>query len=124
MSGLANLRDPRRFGPWLRTIVVRTARRFKTASSAQKGIGAPALPDAEAPAPGEGLEQQELTALIREAVASLPAIFREAISLFYFEGYSVEDAARFLGVPAIRIIRSERLQMRSAQHCRSFVHGR
>ena len=41
-----------------------------------------------------------MTALIREAVASLPAIFREAISLFYFEGYSVEDAARFLGVPA------------------------
>jgi predicted DNA-binding protein (UPF0251 family) len=48
----------------------------------------------------ENLEQQELAALIREAVASLPAILREAISLFYFEGYSVEDAARFLGVPA------------------------
>jgi len=53
MSGLADLRDPDRFGPWLRTIVVRTARRFKTASSTQKSIEPQALPDAEAPAPGE-----------------------------------------------------------------------
>jgi len=100
MSGLADLRDTQRFGPWLRTIVVRTARRFKSASSARKGIQPQALANTEAAAPGENLEQQELAALIREAVASLPAILREAISLFYFEGYSVEDAARFLGVPA------------------------
>jgi RNA polymerase sigma factor (sigma-70 family) len=100
MSGLADLRDTQRFGPWLRTIVIRTARRMRTASSARKGIEPQALADTEAAAPGENLEQQELAALIREAVASLPAILREAISLFYFEGYSVEDAARFLGVPA------------------------
>jgi RNA polymerase sigma factor (sigma-70 family) len=100
MSGLADLRDPQRFGPWLRTIVVRTARRFKIASSATKGIEPQALPDTETAAPGENLEQQELAVLIREAVGSLPGVLREAISLFYFEGYNVEEAARFLGVPS------------------------
>ncbi len=100
MSSLADLRDPQRFGPWLRTIVVRTARRFRHASSVRKRIEPHAPTDAETASPGENLEQQELAALIREAVGSLPATLREAISLFYFEGYSVEDAARFLGVPA------------------------
>ncbi len=99
MDSLASLRDPQRFGPWLRTIVLRTARRIKAASSAPKSIVPEALSDAEAAAPGERLEQQELAAMIREAVGSLPAILREVISLYYFEGYSVEDAARFLGVP-------------------------
>lgn len=97
MGSLANLRDPERFGPWLRTIVVRTARRLKTASSTRHKTEPQPAPDAQTP--GQRLEQQELAALIREAVGSLPAILREAVSLFYFEGYSVEEAARFLGVP-------------------------
>lgn len=50
-------------------------------------------------APGERLEQQELAALIREAVEGLPATNREAICLYYYKGYDVADAARFLGVP-------------------------
>jgi predicted DNA-binding protein YlxM (UPF0122 family) len=45
------------------------------------------------------LEQRELAALIHEAVASLSATLREAMSLFYFEGYSLKEAARFLDVP-------------------------
>lgn len=97
IDGITGLRDPTRFGPWLRTIVVRTTRRLKTSVPHRikpQGRSEPYT------APSERLERQELAALIREAVASLPGELREAICLYYFEGYGVEDAARFLGVPA------------------------
>jgi RNA polymerase sigma factor (sigma-70 family) len=95
VENLASLRDPQRFGPWLRTIVIRTARRLRP----QKRISPETASNLEIAAPGERLEQQELAALIREAVEGLPATVREAICLYYYEGYSVADAARFLGVP-------------------------
>lgn len=100
MESLASLRNPQRFGPWLRTIVIRTARHSQTAGSRGSGVSSDALPGSEVPAPGERLEQRELAALIREAVEGLPATNREAICLYYYEGYDVADAARFLGVPA------------------------
>jgi len=99
MDGLAKLRDPERFGPWLRIIVIRTARRMRKAASGSSGFDPEAQPDPEAAMPAQRLEQQELVALIREAVEGLPAMLREAVSLFYFEGYGVEDAARFVDVP-------------------------
>ncbi len=40
-----------------------------------------------------------MTLMIHEAVGNLSEKSREAIGLFYFEGYSVEEAARFLDVP-------------------------
>lgn len=100
MESLASLRDPQRFGPWLRTIVIRTARHSQTAESRRSGVSSNAPAGTEAPAPGERLERRELAALIREAVEGLPAANREAICLYYYEGYDVADAARFLGVPA------------------------
>jgi RNA polymerase sigma factor (sigma-70 family) len=95
VENLASLRSPQRFGPWLRTIVIRAARRLRP----QKRISPETASDLEIAAPGERLEQQELAALIREAVEGLPATGREAICLYYYEGYSVADAARFLDVP-------------------------
>jgi len=59
MSRVADLRDPPQFGPWLRTIVIHTARRFKVTSSAHKRVEPQTLQDAEALAPVEHLEQQE-----------------------------------------------------------------
>ena len=52
------------------------------------------LPDAQSPAPSANLEQQELIVLIHETVGNLSETLRETLSLFYFEGYSVEDAAK------------------------------
>lgn len=100
MEGLANLRDPDCFGPWLRTIVIRTARRLRNARCARNTVRPEESADSEAPAPGEHLERRELATLVREAVRSLPPLLREAISLFYFENYTIETAARFLDVPA------------------------
>jgi RNA polymerase sigma factor (sigma-70 family) len=99
LDGLQNLRDTQRFGPWLHTIVVRTARCHKTTELKENGFELQTLPDMKFPAPSAHLEQQDLSTLIHEAVANLSETLREAVSLFYFEGYSIEEAARFLDIP-------------------------
>ena len=96
---LADLRDTRRFGPWLRTIVVRKARGQKAKTSKENGAELQALPDGKSSPPGADLERQELAALIHEAVGHLSENLREAVVLFYFEGYSLKEAANFLDIP-------------------------
>ncbi|MHC4622024.1 MAG: sigma-70 family RNA polymerase sigma factor, partial [Planctomycetota bacterium] len=99
IDSLHDLKDTQRFGPWLRTIVVRTAGRLRAATSKESAVELHTLPDAKSPPPGVDLEHREVIALIHQAVRNLSQTLREAMSLFYFEGYSVEDAARFLDVP-------------------------
>ncbi len=99
MDGLDGLKDTQRFGPWLRTIVIRTAKRISTPKLKESILESQIQPDAQSPTPSDRLEQQELAALIHEAVAYLSSTLREAMSLFYFEGYSLKDAACFLDVP-------------------------
>jgi RNA polymerase sigma factor (sigma-70 family) len=95
IEGLHELRDAQRFGPWLRTIVIRKATKSNARSARPAGP-----PDSQAPAPGDDLEQRELATLIHEAVGTLDETHREALSLFYFEGYNVKEAAHFLDIPA------------------------
>ena len=99
LEGLHGLRDTDRFGPWLRTIVLRTARRLKAVQAMSRMASSHPRPEKSDQAPEIQLQQQELAALIREAAARLPQMLREAICLFYFEGYNVEQAARFLDIP-------------------------
>lgn len=98
LDSLTDLRDTSRFGPWLRTIVVRVARRFLRNKVVPPDAhrGGPVL----TLAPTEQVEQGEMALLIREAVGGLSETLREAIGLFYFEGYSMNEAARFLDVPS------------------------
>jgi len=99
IESLPDLRDTQRFGPWLRTIVVRTARRQKAKTSKENGAELQTLTDVETSPPGADLERQELAALIHEAVGHLSETLREAVVLFYFEGYSLKEAAGFLDIP-------------------------
>jgi RNA polymerase sigma-70 factor (ECF subfamily) len=98
LASIHSLRDPDRFGAWLRTIVVRKARldldrRHTTLdASADSQAGDEARPDHAA-------ERRELEALVREAMRDLPEPLREAVALFYFEGYDSDAAARFLDIP-------------------------
>lgn len=97
LEGLHNLKDTKRFGPWLRTIVIRKAGRLKVVKSKESRIE-PSQPDYHSSTPEVHLEQQELVALIHEAVSHLSETLREAISLFYFEGYNLKVAAQFLDI--------------------------
>lgn len=99
MAGLQGLKDPSRFGPWMRTIVLRTARRKLADKSPQASVDLKSCPDSEYPSPQARLEQREMAACIHQAVANLSEVLRETVSLYYFEGYNLDEAARFLDVP-------------------------
>jgi RNA polymerase sigma factor (sigma-70 family) len=99
IESLPDLKDTQRFGPWLRTIVVRTARKLRAKTAKENGAELQARPDGKASPPGADLERQEIVALIHEAVGHLSENLREAVVLFYFEGYSLKEAAGFLDVP-------------------------
>src|SRR5262245_23730739 len=94
LVGLDSLRDPERLGAWLRTIVVRQARR----AVHNRHHAAEPLADnlsVTNEAPDKALEQIELGAVIQHAMRDLPHRLREAVALFYFEGYDSDAAARF-----------------------------
>lgn len=97
LQSLADLRDASCFGPWLRTIVVRVARRLRRAKAVPHA--AHRTESSFALAATAQAEQREMAMMVQEAVGSLSPTLRETVSLFYFEGYSVEEAARFLDVP-------------------------
>ena len=95
LRGLDSLREPQRFGAWLRTIVVRKAQ------AGLQNRAAPLKAAAEPAGPADDtLERFELAAIVQTAVRDLPEHLREAVALFYFEGYDTDAAARFLGIPA------------------------
>jgi RNA polymerase sigma factor (sigma-70 family) len=116
LGALDSLRDPDRFGPWLRTIVVRKARLELQIRHLPADALVEDLSD-QNERPDDALERLELGALIQHAVRELPDRLREAMALVYFEGYDSEDAARFLDIPAgtlRRRLHEGRGQVRSA----------
>src|SRR4029453_19322574 len=98
-AGIHSLRDADRFGPWLRRIVVRTARLARRSREAATTGTLDGLPDVTEP-PDRVLERLQLAALLQQLVRELPPGLREAVSLFYFEGYGSDTGARFLEIPA------------------------
>ena len=98
IARLGDLRDPRAFAAWFRTIVrtesLRVARRSGRASPA-------AVVEAASPEPGPeaAADAAERRLLVRAAVARLPATDRDVVEAFYFEHRSIAAAALALGVP-------------------------
>ena len=97
-TGLGSLRDPERFGPWLRRIVVRRARLIGQVPRPAADGPPDDLPGGEEPA-DLVLERLQMAAVVQHLVRELPPRLREVVSLFYFEGYDTDSAARFLEIP-------------------------
>jgi RNA polymerase sigma factor (sigma-70 family) len=98
LMALHTLRDPDRFAPWLRRIVLRVARRHTT----QPARAAESIEDAvrsDELDPSKSVERRQMAVLVCQAVERLPRAEREAIVLYYFEGYTSDEAARFVGIP-------------------------
>lgn len=95
-SALPGFRAEASFGTWLHRIVYRRALDRIDALKARRRheSAAPSWPEEGAPAsaPFDGDER------VRRLVDALPAAQRAAVTLFYFEDRSVQDAARVLGM--------------------------
>jgi len=116
LAGMDSLRDPNRFGAWLRTIVVRKARRGLQSRRPPVEALADDLCDRNE-RPDDARERLELGALVQQAVRELPDRLRESVVLVYFEGYDSDAAARFLDIPAgtlRRRLHDGRRRLRSA----------
>lgn len=97
---LRRWRREARFGTWLYAIALN---RYRSHLRARPGPGDP-LP-ADLAGRGRPAEQQadllaeERREAVRRELASLPAIYREALALFYLQERDLTSAAAALGVP-------------------------
>ncbi len=97
--GLARLKDPRRFGPYVHRIaqnlaVDRLRKRGKSTVSLDEVRLEPEVADA-GPA---GTPEDERRHRLRSMVGKLPEALREAVLLFYFEEMSYAGMAKRLGI--------------------------
>jgi RNA polymerase sigma-70 factor (ECF subfamily) len=94
--GLADLRDPERFGAWLmgisRTVVLEWRRR--QARDAHQHAGG----ELDCRVRAEPLSDDESIERLREAVAALPERERLAVYVFYLQDRSAEDARAVLNL--------------------------
>lgn len=100
---LRTLSDPAHFGAWLYRLSRNTAVQFLRRNRNVAVV--PALEDdaleqlvSDVESPVEAYARRELSNLLWSEVAELPANTREAIMLYYAEGFSVRRAAQFVGI--------------------------
>ena len=100
---LSHLRDPARFGEWLkgiaRNLVRMWYRRHAGTPALDGGHVLEALDDGSFRAPEERLDQRESLARIREAVQQLSTGNQQAISLRYWAEMSYSEIGAALNVP-------------------------
>jgi len=103
---LDQLREPERFGAWLRRITAGVAMNWLRAfrprlfqrMRGQVDIDHLEIPDVSA-SPVEIAERRDDTARVLRAVASLPSGYRVPLTLFHLSGLSYRQVADFLDVP-------------------------
>jgi len=100
-TGIGELRDTERFGPWVYQ-VARSALADHGRARARHPVSADAsrvaddLPDAPSDEE-EGTAERELAQYLAVFVAALPSPYREAITLTEIQGMTQKDAADMLG---------------------------
>ena len=98
---LTALREPAAFPGWFRRIVFKHCDRILRKRHAAESLAPEGSePMSEEPGPAEAAEKQELRDRVLAAVRSLPEHQRTVTTLFYINGYSVNDIADFLETPA------------------------
>ena len=98
MAGLEKLRDPDRFGPWLRGITrhlcVDRIRRKPPPTATLDAVPEPAAPEAEIP---------DDHAELWRAIEALPESHRETLHLFYVAQLSYAEIGTQLGITAAAV---------------------
>ena len=104
---LPDLREVEALPGWFRSIAVSTSQTWNRRNQAylrtgeQVASSEPKVPEAEHP--DRLLERKETSVLLRDALAALPDPSREALALYYMDGLSTAEAARFLGISATAV---------------------
>jgi RNA polymerase sigma factor (sigma-70 family) len=101
---LGQLDEPSAFPGWLRTVVGtqcnRMTRRQRVEALPLDRAGELA---AEAEAPEQHAERSDARSHVLRAVAELPRVHREVLTLYYVREYSQREIAAFLGVPVTTV---------------------
>lgn len=106
---LDTLREPNKFGSWLRSIVTNTSvswlRRRKPTVSLEEissihrdGKLFEQYNRLEVPKPDDLLERQEQENLLQAAISALPPAYQRIITMFYFDSCSYKEIAARLDV--------------------------
>ncbi len=98
MRGIAALREPARFRPWLFGIARRVAMDRLRLQYQWNVDGEAVLDELPAADVDPGLESELAT--LEAGIASLPMRERETLALFYLRQLSIEEIATLLAVPA------------------------
>jgi len=101
-GSLGKLREPERFGSWLHGIVRHTSHRARRELAQVRRLEVGLTPErgllAEPPRPDLGVEERERRAMVGRALEKLSDANREVVGLYYTDGLSYADIARFLDV--------------------------
>jgi RNA polymerase sigma factor (sigma-70 family) len=99
---IANLNQPCKFGAWLCAIAARKAKRHR-ARKGKQVVSLQAIAGEQSISSEydiwEALEAGELRRAVSGLVAELSQLNREAVELYYFQGYTIVEIAKFLDVP-------------------------
>ena len=99
---ISKLADPRKFGAWLCAIATRKAMRRRTQKDREvqhlQVIAEQNRMNSEEEV-WEALAAGELRDALHALIGSLSQVHREAIELYYLQGYSIAEIAKFLDVP-------------------------
>lgn len=101
---LAQLREPKAFPSWFRTVIYKhcdrlTRRKRLRAVSLETTFAVCAVQ----PSPAELAERNELRQAVQAALLTLPAAQQQVIALFYIADYSQKEISSFLGVPVTTV---------------------
>ena len=103
-ASASSIRDPGLLGPWLYGIALRTAARARHRVTRTRQIEESASIRQETPATARSAEQvllaHEQAERLHREIDRLPVSFRSAVVLCYFEGLTLDEAARRLDCPA------------------------
>jgi RNA polymerase sigma-70 factor (ECF subfamily) len=90
---IRSLRRPDRFGSWLATICRNTAQDMARARRREAALQKHAAGEVRMASDSDGFDKA-----VKEAVDSLPAMYREVVVLHYYSGMSYEEIESVLGV--------------------------
>ena len=98
-----SVREPDLLGPWLYGVALRTARKANARLARQRNNEREkAMGDANmqsGPAPDQSMIAREDALALHAEIEGLPSVFRLPVVLCYFEGLSLDEAARRLRCP-------------------------